>query len=154
LAIRSITKGKSMKHPLLAVAFGLTLTVSGAARADGDDDAKECSNASLRGLYLFNASGYNIVSGVAQPKAVVEYIHFNGDGTLTAPAATTSINGTILHSANTPGTYQVFAGCTGTLQFGPPGPAFDLFVPAKGQFVVMIQTANPPAIQGAPVLQG
>ena len=143
---------KLRKHAVLTAVLGLVM--SGVAQADGDDDGTACSNASLRGLYLFSASGFNIVSGVAQPKAVVEYIRFNGDGTLTAPAATVSVNGTIMHSANGTGTYQVLAGCTGTLQFGPPGPAFDLFVPPRGQYLVMIQTANPLAILGAPVMQG
>ena len=51
-----------------------------------------------RWLYLFSASAFNIVGGVAQPKAVVELIRFNGDGTLTGGPATASINGTIVRS--------------------------------------------------------
>jgi len=141
---------KQSKHTVLAAALGLTLVVSGAALANGDDDAKECSNASLRGLYLFSASGFNIVGGTPQPKSVVEYIRFNGDGTLTVPAATVSINGVITRSPpGGTGTYTVLSDCTGTLQFGPPGPAFDLFTSPKGGDVVMIQTGP-----GAPVMQG
>jgi hypothetical protein len=41
---------------------------------------------SLHADDAFNGSGYNIVAGVAVPKAVVEFIRFNGDGTLTVPA--------------------------------------------------------------------
>ena len=54
---------------ILAVAMAL-IGVTCIARAD--DDERTCSVATLRGSYLFAASGYNIVGGVAQPKAVVE----------------------------------------------------------------------------------
>ena len=47
----------------------------------------------LDGLYVFTAPGFNIVAGVPQPKAIVELIDFHGDGELTVPAATVSING-------------------------------------------------------------
>ena len=138
------------KHVLVAAA--VALATSGVAQAsDNDDQGKACSDATLRGLYIFNASGFNIVAGVAQPKAIVELIHFNGDGTLTVPAATVSINGAITRSPpNGPGTYTVGPDCTGSLVFGPPGPTFDLFVAPRGSEVYMIQTGG--AVPG--VLQG
>jgi hypothetical protein len=137
------------------VAAAMVLAVSGLARAhDDDDDAKPCRLFTLHGLYVFTASGFNIVGGVPQPKAIVELIDFNGDGTLTVPAVTVSINGTI--SRSTPGgtgTYTLEADCTGSLVFGPPlapaGPAYDLFVAFKGSQIQMIQTAP-----GSPVFQG
>jgi hypothetical protein len=138
------------------LAAAIALTVSGAARAnDDDEDAKACSNATLRGLYTFAASGFNIVGGVAQPKAIVEVIHFYGDGTLTVLAATVSINGVIMRPGGT-GSYSVGADCTGTLQFGTSpmiAPAFDVFVGFKGAEIQMIQTGQPAAL-GLPVLQG
>ena len=57
----------------VAMVFGM----SGLALAD---DGKACTVQTLRGSYLFAASGFNIVAGVAQPKAIVEGIDFNGDG--------------------------------------------------------------------------
>ena len=42
---------------------------------------------------MFSASGFNIVAGVAQPKAIIEVIEFNGDGTLSVGAVTLSVNG-------------------------------------------------------------
>src|ERR1700681_2200771 len=75
----------------------------------------------LGDVYLFSASGFNIIGGVAQPKAVVELIRFNGDGTLTGGPATASINGTITRSpAGGLGSYTVATNCTGALDFGPP----------------------------------
>ena len=139
----------------LVIAVAMVLAVSGVARAhDDDEEAKPCSDATLHGLYVFTASGFNIVAGVPQPKAIVELIDFHGDGNLTVPAATVSINGAI--SRSTPGgtgTYTVNADCTGSLVFGPPvapaGPAYDLFAAFKGAQIQMIQTGP-----GSPVFQG
>ena len=72
------------------VAAAMALGVSGVALADND-----CTLKTLRGSYVFAAKGYNMVAGVAQPKAIVEVIDFNGDGTLSVPAATRSVNGVI-----------------------------------------------------------
>jgi hypothetical protein len=74
----------------------ITLALGHAARAEDHDHG--CSDSTLRGLYAFNAPGFNIVAGVAIPKAIMELIRFNGDGTLTVPAATRSVNGVIARS--------------------------------------------------------
>jgi hypothetical protein len=138
-----------LKHAMVVAA--MAFAVSGVAQANEDnDDHKGCSNATLKGLYVFSATGFNIVGGVAQPKAIVEVIRFNGDGTLTVPAATVSINGVVTRSpANGPGTYAVAPDCTGSLAFGPPGPTFDVFVTPGGSELNMIQTGP-----GSPVFQG
>jgi len=44
-----------------------------------------CRDATLNGLYVFTARGFNIVGGIPQPKAIVELIRFNGDDTADAP---------------------------------------------------------------------
>jgi hypothetical protein len=56
-------------------------------------DPGHCRLHTLRGSYVFAATGYDIVGGVAQPKAIVEAIDFHGDGTLSVPAVTVSVNG-------------------------------------------------------------
>ena len=78
-----------------------------ASRAITSDQGQRCRANTLRGSYLFTASGFNIVSGVAQPKAIQEALDFNGDGTLTTPAVTVSLNGTILHPPGAPGDYTL-----------------------------------------------
>jgi hypothetical protein len=139
----------------LVVAAAMVLAMSGVAQAhDDDDDVKPCRFSTLHGLYVFTASGFNIVGTGAQPKAIVELIDFHGDGKLTVPAATVSINGIISRSApGGTGTYTVDADCIGSLVFGPPlapaGPAYDLFVAFKGSQIQMIQTGP-----GSPVFQG
>ena len=115
-----------------------------------------CGAQSLRGTYVFSASGYNIVGGVPQPKAIVEVIAFNGDGTLTVPAATVSLNGLILQPPSGTGDYTLDTECTGTITFhgAPPGmqlPAFNIFLAPDGEKVWMIQTNANTVLQGPAV---
>ncbi len=130
-------------------AAALICGLSGAVVAKDD-----CSLRTLEGDYVFSASGhsFNATAGVWLPKAIVEYIHFNGDGTLSVTAATVANaagNGAVTQSPpGGVGTYAVDANCKGTLQFGPPGPSFDIFVAPKGGELWMIQTNPNNAFQG------
>ena len=105
-----------------------------------------CSERTLRGSYVFSASGFNIVSGVPQPKAIVEVIVFNGDGTLEVPAATVSLNGVIVRSLHSVGTYTVADDCSGTIAF--TGPTYDMFLSKDGDEISMIQTNPNTVFQG------
>jgi hypothetical protein len=134
-----------------AIAALMMLTASGAAQAkdDKDDDVKQCSVATLHGVYIFHASGFNIVSvgngTVAQPKAIVEVIRFDGDGHIVGGKVTVSLNGIILGSpGGGTGTYTVQADCTGEIKFldGGANPKFDLFIGAKPSQLYMIQTGQ------------
>jgi hypothetical protein len=110
--------------------------------------AGECSLATLRGSYIFAAQGYNIVANVAQPKAIVEPIDFKGDGTISVPAATRSLNGVI---GRTPpggtGSYTVDSGCKGSVTF-TGGPSFDIFISPNGDKLWLIQTNSDTVFQG------
>ncbi|PYK62665.1 MAG: hypothetical protein DME50_18915 [Verrucomicrobia bacterium] len=125
--MKIITSCSLFACALASLAAATMLGTAGVARASSPQQT--CSVRTLRGEYVFSAHGYNIVGGVAVPKAIVEGINFNGDGTLVSPFATVSINGTILHSSNSPGTYAVNTDCRGTLSF-TGGPSFDIFVGA------------------------
>jgi len=105
-----------------------------------------CTAATLRGPYVFSASGFNIVGGVQQPKAIVEVIVFNGDGTLDVPAATVSLNGVIIRSLHSVGTYAVEEDCSGTVTFN--GPTYDMFLSKGGDDIAMIQTNPNTAFRG------
>jgi hypothetical protein len=134
---------------ILAAAMAF-IGVTGIAQANDED--KKCSVATLRGWYVFAATGYNIVGGVAQPKAIVESIDFEGNGTLTVAAATASLNGGIMHPpAGGTGTYTVAADCTGTLTFFPSGLTFDLFLAPRSEDFFMIQTTPNTVLQGTVV---
>jgi hypothetical protein len=127
------------------VAIALVTAASGVARAD--DGGHACSLKTLRGAYVFTASGFNIVAGVAQPKAIVEVIDFNGDGTLSVPAATRSINGVVGRSLpGGMGTYTVEDDCSGTIDFN--GPTFDIFISRDREAIGMIQTNPNTVFQG------
>src|SRR5438876_6868651 len=130
-----------MKQSLFAAA--MVLGVSGVALADSN-----CTLKTLRGSYYFAANGYNMVAGIAQPKAIVEVIDFKGDGTLSVPAASRSVNGVIARSpAGGTGSYTVEAGCTGTIAFDG-GPSFDIFISPKGEKLWMIQSNLDTVFQG------
>lgn len=125
------------------VAAAMAVGVSGVALADND-----CSLKTLRGSYVFAANGYNIVSGIAQPKTIVEVIDFNGDGTLSVPAATRSLNGVIARtSPGGTGGYTVDTGCKGTIAFAG-GLGFDIFISPNGETLWMIQTNSDTVFQG------
>src|SRR5205809_7480486 len=128
---------------LVSLIAALALGTSGTARAESTPQS--CSAHTLRSSYLFATHGWNIVGGVAVPKAIVEGIDFNGDGTLVSPFATVSINGTIIHSSGSVGTYTVNTDCTGTLSF-TGGASFDIFVEPNGKQLWMIQTGPMPAV--------
>ena len=115
----------------------------GIARAENDGQSvmPTCGVQTLHGSYVFNAHGWNVVSGAAVPKAILEGINFNGDGTLVSPFVTLSVNGTIIRTSGTAGTYTVQSDCTGTLSFDD-GNSFDVFVSRNGQQLWMIQTIS------------
>jgi hypothetical protein len=118
------------------------------AMASASDWSQECRVEKLTGLYVFSATGYTIVSGVVQPKAIVELIRFNGNGTLSVPGATRSVNGVIAQSPpGGTGTYTLAEDCRGSLVF-TGGPAFDIFADPNGNDVWMIQTNPNNVFQG------
>jgi hypothetical protein len=108
-----------------------------------------CTLATLNGVYVFDASGYNITPLGPQPKAVVEFIDLKGDGTLTS-VGTTSVNGKINPKHAGSGTYTVNEDCTGTLTFNPQGPHFDIFIAIApdGKQFHMIQTDSNTVLAG------
>jgi hypothetical protein len=131
----------------------MTWGVSGVALAE--HHGHECTVATLDGLYVFAATGYIIpADGPAQPKAIVEFIQFNGDGTLDVPGATRSLNGVVAQiPPGGTGSYTVAdlvpadEACAGSLTF-TGGPSFDLFFPTKGKQIWLIQTNEGNVFQG------
>jgi hypothetical protein len=124
----------------LALAAGLTLPSM--ALAD------ECTAETIRGVYMFHASGYNIMSGTPLPKAIIETLVFDGLGNVSTPAVSLSINGAIIQPPQgSPGNYTVDADCTGTLTFAD-GPKFDLQITPNGKQINLLQTNPATVMQG------
>ena len=127
----------------VTIAFGL----SGTALAQGESQV--CGPQTLHGSYVFTAQGFNIVSGVAQPKAIVEGIDFNGDATLTVPFGTVSINGLIIQiPPGGTGTYTLDSSCEGTLTFTTGPVNYSISVAHNGREIFMIQTDANTVFQG------
>jgi hypothetical protein len=116
--------------------------LSVAAWAGGSDDLG-CSNATLKGLYMFAQSGYTTVSGNLVPESVTGKDVIYGNGKLDS-LATISIGGNIIPGDGAPGTYMVNSDCTGTLivHMTPPVPDvhLDIFVAPDGSQYFTIQT--------------
>ena len=135
----------------LASTFALLLCLPGLAAADA---SKRCRNDLLKGQYVFTATGFtrapNSTPGTPWvPKAILEILQFNGDGTLSTPGVTVANpfgdSGLVLQPpAGAPGIYSVNDDCSGSVQFlDAGGVVFKIFVdPAVGDTVWMIQT-NP-----------
>ena len=143
------------RRMLLAAALLVTAMVLGPSDVVLAND--KCLVNTLHGLYVFSATGFIIPAAPAsaQPKAIVELIRFNGDGSLDVPGATRSLNGVITQvPGGGTGSYTLATlvpadrGCVGTLTFLPSGPHFDLFLPLDGKEIWMIQTDAGNVFQG------
>jgi hypothetical protein len=130
-----------------AIAVAAILALTSIARAG---DSEECSAKTIRGVYLFHATGFNIVNGAALPKAIIEKLVFDGEGNVSTPAVSLSVNGTIVQPPQgAPGTYTVDADCTGTLTFlDAAGNRFDLQIKPNGNEFNMLQTNPNTVLQG------
>ena len=133
----------SMRMTRILVATAIVLAGSDVAGAD--DNLEGCTLKTLRGNYTFTASGFNIVGGVAVPKAIVEALEFHGDGAVSVPSATLSVNGVIIRTVDGLGTYTLESDCSGTINLG--GPTFDAVVSKDGT-IAMIQTNPNTVFQG------
>lgn len=147
--IRAKTPGVLLAGRSMALALALCVP---AASAYGIPLGK-CSNAQLNGRYVFNASGFTRAPGSVAgtpwvPKAILEVLQFNGDGTVLTPMVTAAnpfgdTGGIMQPPGGAPGTYAVNADCTGTLRFlDPSNVTFTIFVENFGATIRMIQT-NP-----------
>jgi hypothetical protein len=129
---------------LWMIGIGLSLSVGlltvAPGYAGGKDHVTECTPATLTGTYVFTATGYTITPSGPEPKAILEVIDFDGEGTLTVPALSRSLNGVILpNTVGSDGEYTVNENCTGTITFDS-GPTFDIFIAPNGKECYMIQT--------------
>jgi len=128
------------------VALSLLAAGATAQSHDRGDGRRPCDVSMLRGLFLFKGTGFNpSATGNPVPKAIIESIRFNGDGTLVAETVTLVVLGQPpVRRGGTLGTYTLDSNCTGTITFSD-GPAFDTFVNSPW-LVSMIQTAPVPAV--------
>lgn len=133
-----------------AAALALALCLPGFAHAG---TFGSCSQGMLKGRYVFTGSGFTRAPASPPgtpwaPKAILEVLQFNGDGTVQTPALTAAnpfgdTGGIVQPPVGAPGQYTVNADCTGSVQFfDPSGVAFSIHVESFGGTIRMIQT-NP-----------
>jgi hypothetical protein len=140
---------KLVKRIMTSLLFACALVSLVTAMAPGTSataqsalDARVCSVGMLRGLYLWTFDGYTDLGGGLLPKAVMQGLRFNGDGTTFNPFGTVNIGGTIIIDATGGvGTYTVAADCTGTLSI-TDGPSFNIYVGPGAQQVWTTQIAG------------
>ena len=135
-----------------STALALALCLPGFAHAT-DDSAHTCSDSQLKGRYVFTASGFTRAPASPPgspwvPKAILEVLQFNGDGTVLTPAITAAnpfgdLGAIMQPPGGAPGEYTVNADCTGTVHFfDPSNVTFSIYVQSHGATIRMIQT-NP-----------
>jgi hypothetical protein len=106
-----------------AATLALILCLPGLAAAD-----LKCKTEFLRGQYVFSATGFtrpptSTPGTLWVPKAILEVLQFNGDGTLTTPGLAVANPfgdlGNILQppTDGAPGIYTINDDCSGTVQF-------------------------------------
>lgn len=143
---------------LAGVALAVMLTVVVGSPALGND-GPECKPTTLDGLYVFTATGSFIPAppGPALPKAIVELIRFNGDGSASVPGVSLSLNGTIvvLPPGGT-GTYTVADlapkddACVGNITFSSAGnPSLNFAVSRKADTIWLISRNPNMVFQGS-----
>src|ERR1700747_1221194 len=130
---------------LAVIAPGTSVTARAAA------DGQVCSVHMLRGLYLWTFDGFENFGGNFVPKAIMQGLQFNGDGTTFNPFGTVNIGGFIIIDATGGvGTYTVNPDCTGTLSI-TNGPTFNIYVGPGAQKVWTLETSPSPAGVGVSV---
>ncbi len=139
---------------LAGVVLAVTMVAGSPVFASGD----ECTPALLNGLYVFTARGFSIPTppDPALPQAIVELIRFHGDGTVSVPGVSLSLNGTIVVlTPGSTGTYTIADlvpkddACVGNVTFAGPGaPSFNFAVSRRGDTIWLISRNSNTVFQG------
>jgi hypothetical protein len=126
---------------LLVVGAAALLTTVGAGYAKDEDASRaKCSEATLKGTYLFAQNGVEIKGDEQRPFAIAGYDVFDGNGEVKG-VASANFNGKITRNEPLPGTYSVKANCTGTFTF-TNGTRYDMFIAPDGSMFAFVRT-NP-----------
>jgi hypothetical protein len=138
--VKSITSYLLIACALVSLVAAMAPGTS--ATAGPAPDAQVCSVGMLRGSYIWTFDGYANFGENLVPKAVMQGLRFNGDGTTFNTFGTVNVGGTIIFDVTgAVGTYTVAADCTGTLSI-PDGPSFNIYVGPGAQQIWTTQTAG------------
>jgi hypothetical protein len=133
------------------IGVGLLAGAQEYAQGAEDDSKATCSEATLRGTYLFAYDGIEIKENDHAPFAVAGYEVYDGNGEING-VASTSVEGEISSNESISGTYTVNDDCTGTLRY-TDGTQYDQFIAPDGSVFTFVQT-NPGVVGSGFELQG
>jgi hypothetical protein len=137
---------------ILLVVGAAALTTVGAGYAKDEDTSRaKCSEATLKGTYLFAQNGVEIKGTEQRPFAIAGYDVFDGNGRVKG-LASANFNGKITRNEPLSGTYTVKANCTGTFTF-TNGTRYDMFIAPDGSKFAFVRT-NPEIVSAGFELQG
>jgi hypothetical protein len=128
---------------VLVVGAAALLTTVGAGYAKDEDASSraKCTEATLKGTYLFAQNGVEIKGNNEQrPFALAGYDVFDGNGEVKG-VASGNFNGQVFRNKPLSGTYSVKANCTGTFTFAD-GTRYDQFIAPDGSMFTFVRT-NP-----------
>ena len=132
----------SLAFACALVCLAITMAPGTSATARAAADGQVCSVHMLRGLYLWTFDGFENFGGSFAPKAIMQGLQFNGDGTTFNTFGTVNIGGFIIIDATGGvGTYTVAADCTGTISI-TDGPSFNMYVGPGAQQIWTTQIAG------------
>ena len=112
----------------------------GTGYAKNESAAAKCSEATLKGTYLFAQNGVEIKGDEQRPFALAGYDVFDGQGEVKG-VDSGNINGEVFRKDPFTGTYTVKANCTGTVTFRD-GDAIhgDIFIAPDGSKFAFVRT--------------
>jgi hypothetical protein len=121
---------------LLVIGIVAVLAV-GTGFAKDEDNGAKCSEATLRGTYLFAVDGFDIKENDRVPFAVAGYEVYDGNGKREG-VASGNVLGEVFRNERFSGTYTVEADCTGTFT-SPDGTQVDLFIAPDGSMFTFVE---------------
>jgi hypothetical protein len=123
------------------------------------EQAKNCSEATLHGTYLFALDAVDIsIRGEDQvPFAEAGYEVYDGNGKVKG-VASGNFNGEVFRNVSFSGTYTVKADCTATVTYpgdpGEPDSTYDLFIAPDGSMFTFVRINPPERVMSGSELRG
>jgi hypothetical protein len=137
---------------IIVVVGAAALTTVGAGYAkDENASTAKCSEATLKGTYLFAQNGVEIKGDEQRPVAIAGYEVFDGNGKVKG-VDSSNFNGEITRNERFSGTYSVKADCTGTATYSD-GTRYDQFIAPDGSILTFVLTKPSEGVTSAFELQ-
>ena len=129
----------------------LTPVGAGYAKDENASSRAKCSEATLKGTYLFAQNGVEIKGDEQRPVAIAGYEVFDGNGKVKG-VDSSNFNGEITRNERFSGTYTVNADCTGTATYSD-GTRYDQFIAPDGSILTFVLTKPSEGVTSAYELQ-